>query len=415
MKFSVLSLSALLSTLVYSASAASSPEAPATVYFYSHGRPSTSGTINTNNGNKLPSLSLKETRATLAHLMNLGQLTKDETFVDMHGPIQQVFDQPGMARKDLFETMGGNLVMVVEGVHSPQDLLPSFDPAFTVDSSEGLQDVITELGNTVPSQDRYLFNTHKSSKSGDALVNEHLVAVHHADVDVSVFDLNKRADALFLEESESLSNYFESYKKTHNKHDQDSDFVRITLKGLAALAAEHGVDSVQYKAAQQILKEFLQLILIPEFEQIHKTYTTTFILVAPTTNHLGSELHEDFSSTSPFSHNPLRKRALPSTGNCFATEADCQANTNGCNQHGACVLSTAANCYHCKCEKIDNTQYGGNTCDKIDISIQFHLFFWLGLGLILAVVLAVGLILQMGNQSQGGVPVGPTRAELKRD
>lgn len=109
------------------------------------------------------------------------------------------------------------------------------------------------------------------------------------------------------------------------------------------------------------------------------------------------------------------KRGLPATANCFETEADCQTNTGGCSQHGTCVFSEAAHCYHCKCSRIDNTQYGGKHCEKVDLSVQFHLFFWLVLGLFLAVALAVGLILQMGNQSQGGVPVGPTRAQLKRD
>ncbi|KAG0001068.1 hypothetical protein BGZ80_000093 [Entomortierella chlamydospora] len=409
MKFLALSVSALLSTLVYSSSAA----APANVYFFSHGCPSTSDIASSNGA--APSLNLKETRATLAHLLNLDQrpnLQEEQNYIDMQGPIQLVFNRPGMSRKNLFETMGGNLMMVIEGVDNANDLLPSFEPAFTVDSSEGIQDMVTELGNSVPSKNRYLFNTHKSSKSGDALVNEHLVADHHANVDVTVFDLDKRADALFLEESVSLGNYIDSYEKSHSK--QGQDFVRITIKGLSALAAEHGVDSVQYKTAKQILKEFLQETFIPEFEQIHKTYTATIFLVEPNSHNIGSESFEA-SSSSPKIH-PMKKRALPlSSTSCFATEADCQTNTNGCNTHGACVFSIASNCYHCKCDKINNTQYGGNTCDKIDISVQFHLFFWLGLGLVLTVALAVGLILQMGNDSQGGVPVGPTRAQLKRD
>ncbi|KAG0200806.1 hypothetical protein BGX28_006219 [Mortierella sp. GBA30] len=416
MKFLTLSLSALLSTLVYTTSATS---APATVYFFSHGRPSSSNPINAES-NALPTLNIKETRATLSHLLNLGQVTSDrregeDAFVDMNGPIQEVFKQPGMSRKDLFETMGGNLMMVIEGVNEPKDLMPSFDPVFQVDSSEDVQDLISELASRVPSKDRYLFNTHQSSKSGDALVNEHLVAAHHADIDVTVFDLSKRADSLFLEESVALGNYIDLYEKMHSKHGKESGFIRITIKGLAALVAEHGIDSVQYKAAQQILKQFLQVTFIPEFEQIHKTYTTTIFLVAPNTLQGSQLFSESSSSANPLLAAGLKKRALPLTGNCFATEADCVTNTNGCSQHGTCILSTAANCYHCKCSKVGNTQYGGNVCDKIDISIQFHLFFWLGLGLVLTVALAVGLILQMGNQSQGGVPVGPTRAQLKRD
>ncbi|KAF9921927.1 hypothetical protein FBU30_008004 [Linnemannia zychae] len=413
MKLLVVSLSALLSTIAYTASAAI---APATVYYFSHGRPSTvniasHGELNTYDN--LPSLNIKETRATLAHLLNLDQSPRkagDDSFIDMQGPIQEVFKQPGMSRKDLFATIGGNLMMVIEGVKDPQALMPSYDASFTVSSSEEIQDVVSDLADRVPAQNRYLFNTHASSKSGDALVNEHLVAEHHANVDMSVFDLTKRADALFLEESVSLGNYIDTYVKKHTVHGQEADFIRITLKGLSALAAEHGVDSVQYKAGQQILKEFLQTTFIPEFEQIHKTYTTTIFLIAPSTR----QESEHFSTFEKRAMPDVFKRGLPQ-GHCFATEADCQTNTNGCSQQGSCVLSEAAKCYHCKCAKINNTQYGGKICDKVDVSVQFHLFFWLGLGLFLAVAVAVGLIVQMGNQSQGGVPIGPTRAQLKRD
>ncbi|KAI1317417.1 hypothetical protein EDD11_008481 [Mortierella claussenii] len=407
MKLLALSLTALLSTIA---------AAPATVYFFSHGRPSSSNIVSSNHNSisNVPSLDLKETRATLAHLLNLRPLSKSQeeegSHVDLHGPIQQVFNQPGMSRKNLFERMGGNLMMVIEGVNDAQKILPAFDPAFTIESSEGIQDIVTELGNAVPEEDRYVFNTHKSSKSGDALVNEHLVAEHHASVDVSVFDIGKKADALFLEESVSLGNYIDSYEKKHSVHGDESDFIRISIKGLAALAAEHGVNSIQYKTAQQILKEFLKDTFIPEFEQIHKTYTTTIILVEPTTRRVGAELFTEAPASAL-----KQKRALPLTGHCFATEQDCQTNTNGCSAHGSCVFSIAANCYHCKCNRINNTQYAGNVCDKIDVSIQFHLFLWLGIALVLMVALAVGLILQMGNRSQGGVPVGPTRAQLKRD
>lgn len=123
MKFLAVSLSALLSTLVYTTSAAA-VATPATVYFFSHSRPSTVNCAShgdLNAGDNLPSLNIKETRATLAHLLNLGQPTRhagDQSFVDMQGPIQQVFKQPGMSRKDLFATIGANLMMVIEGVNS---------------------------------------------------------------------------------------------------------------------------------------------------------------------------------------------------------------------------------------------------------------------------------------------------------
>ncbi|KAF9438386.1 hypothetical protein BGZ76_008297 [Entomortierella beljakovae] len=411
MKFLAVSLSALLTTLVYSSSAAT---APVSTYFFSHGHPSNSDIIS--NYAETPSLSLEETHAALGHLLNLGQSSHNNQNgnVDLNGPIQLVFNKHGKSRKDLFQSIGGNLMMVIEGVQDAKDLLPSFEPAFTVDSTEGIQDMITEFGNTVPSQNRYLFNTHKSSLSGDALVNEHLVAEHHANVDVTVFDLGKKADALFLEESVSLGNYIDKYVKSHSNNGQD--FIRITIKGLNAIAAEHGLDSVQYNTAQQILKDFLQSTFIPEFEQIHKTYTATIFLVEPNSFNMGSEIFKR-SDPSAFDAQTLNKRALPVilSASCFTTEADCLNVTNSCSSHGTCILSTAANCFHCKCSKVNTTQYGGNSCDKIDISIQFHLFFWLGLALISMVALSIGMIVSMGSTTQGGVPVGPTRQQLKRE
>ncbi|KAF9406355.1 hypothetical protein BGZ94_003143, partial [Podila epigama] len=114
MKFQLFTLSAALLSSI----AAAATAAPSTVYFFSHGHPSTSS-IADNSGTETPMLNIQETRATLTHLLNLGHWTHGNSGapdVDMNGPIQKVFNQPGMSRKNLFETMGGNLVMVVEGV-----------------------------------------------------------------------------------------------------------------------------------------------------------------------------------------------------------------------------------------------------------------------------------------------------------
>lgn len=113
MKLQLLSLSALLSSVV---------AAPSTVYFFSHGRPSTT-VISSNQ--ETPQLNIQETRATLSHLLNLGHWSNNEAPIDMNGPIQQVFSQPDMSRKDLFETMSGNLVMVVEGVKEAEGTTPN--------------------------------------------------------------------------------------------------------------------------------------------------------------------------------------------------------------------------------------------------------------------------------------------------
>lgn len=37
--------------------------------------------------------------------------------------------------------------------------MPSYDASFTVESSEDIQDIVSDLADRVPTQDRYLFNT----------------------------------------------------------------------------------------------------------------------------------------------------------------------------------------------------------------------------------------------------------------
>jgi hypothetical protein len=52
--------------------------------------------------------------------------------------------------------------------------MPEFEPVFTVDAtSEGVQDIVSDLASNVPIEDRYLFDTvrtfaiYRSEKGGD--------------------------------------------------------------------------------------------------------------------------------------------------------------------------------------------------------------------------------------------------------
>jgi hypothetical protein len=124
MKFS-LSLSALVSTLAFTAVATTAAAHPSTVYFFSNGRTSADNVVPKNSVYNVPSLNLRETRDTLSHLLNLGQPVpsssssqQEDTLMNPMGPVQQVFAKSGVGRKDLFEVLGGNLMMVIEGVQN---------------------------------------------------------------------------------------------------------------------------------------------------------------------------------------------------------------------------------------------------------------------------------------------------------
>jgi len=122
-----LSLSALVSTLAFTASTVAAATAESsTVYFFSHGRSSADNIVPKDSARNVPALNLRETRATLSHLLNLGQpvahdrhdQSQEDVFLDPISPVQQVFAKPGVGRKDLFESLGGNLMMVIEGVQN---------------------------------------------------------------------------------------------------------------------------------------------------------------------------------------------------------------------------------------------------------------------------------------------------------
>src|SRR5690606_12481400 len=81
-------------------------------------------------------------------------------------------------------------------------------------------------------------------------------------------------------------------------------------------------------------------------------------------------------------------------------QTDCTTFFNDCNGHGTCLPDTNG-CHSCKCTKdAKGVWWGGESCQYIDYSVDFHLFFWLVLTLILGVVLATSAIVRMGYNSE---------------
>ena len=74
-------------------------------------------------------------------------------------------------------------------------------------------------------------------------------------------------------------------------------------------------------------------------------------------------------------------------GICHDSESTCIRATNNCSSHGSCVESMTSNgCWTCLCVPSvrqvgdgtgrQTTYWAGEQCQKQDISVQFHLFFW---------------------------------------
>lgn len=104
----------------------------------------------------------------------------------------------------------------------------------------------------------------------------------------------------------------------------------------------------------------------------------------------------------------------------FQSKDSCENTTNSCMGHGKCVKAHG-NQYHCKCSSTiartndDGTtksvQWGGNACQKKDISSEFILFAGFGIFFLTVIAGAIGMLYSMGSESLpsviGAGVVGP--------
>lgn len=121
----------------------------------------------------------------------------------------------------------------------------------------------------------------------------------------------------------------------------------------------------------------------------------------------------DFTiSASNTSSNHTLPRVIPQY---FQSKSACENTTNSCMGHGKCV-KTHANLYKCQCGKTtvraDKTvQWGGNACQKKDVSDVFILFAGFGIVFTALIAGAVGMMFNMGSQELpsviGAGVVGP--------
>lgn len=120
-------------------------------------------------------------------------------------------------------------------------------------------------------------------------------------------------------------------------------------------------------------------------------------------------------------HSSKSNFTLPKTiPQYFQSKDSCDNTTNSCMGHGSCVKAHS-NLFHCKCNSTvvrkneDGTtksvQWGGNACQKKDVSTEFILFALFGIFFTTVVVGSIGLLYTMGAQDLpsviGAGVVGP--------
>lgn len=110
------------------------------------------------------------------------------------------------------------------------------------------------------------------------------------------------------------------------------------------------------------------------------------------------------SSSSPSS----KSASVPSFSSQFSTQTQCEQATRNCSGHGSCAELNNGQ-FHCVCKPTFDkstqrtTQWGGNACQKIDVSAPFHLLFWSTLGIIVMTVYGVRMLMTVGNEPLPGI------------
>lgn len=118
---------------------------------------------------------------------------------------------------------------------------------------------------------------------------------------------------------------------------------------------------------------------------------------------------------SAAAHKPLKKRI---TGP-FASVAACEKATKNCSGRGSCVrvgfnFNGTANVpvYGCACKAVTVTNkhgknstihYGGDLCQKKDVSVETSMFLWTGVTLVLALVAGVKLLYSIDKEPLPGI------------
>lgn len=201
-----------------------------------------------------------------------------------------------------------------------------------------------------------------------------------------------------------------------------------SLPALMAVAATvPTADTVSGRGIASFHRTLLHLAATENIESTLLVLPAVSKLKKPAKNELKKRLETPLDlptvSSQPtlFKSNSSSNFTLPRTiPQYFQSKDSCDNTTNSCMGHGSCVKAHG-NLFHCKCNSTivrkndDGTtksvKWGGNACQKKDISTEFILFALFGIFFTTVVVGSIGLLYTMGSQDLpsviGAGVVGP--------
>lgn len=203
--------------------------------------------------------------------------------------------------------------------------------------------------------------------------------------------------------------------------------IPVILSLHSFLPTNPSVTATQIDSLVRILKHFSAtenvestVLLLPAEKKLKKPKTPTqHKKHAARSAQQSQEERLDLPSTTPSSFDAI----VPATaGNsssntthplpknipaCFTSQSSCENTTNTCSGHGSCYKAHNS-CWKCRCgttvvrknpEGSDKTvQWGGNACQKKDVSVPFVLFASFGVVMTALVSGAIGMLWSMGSQ-----------------
>lgn len=174
------------------------------------------------------------------------------------------------------------------------------------------------------------------------------------------------------------------------------------------------------------------LLVLPDSTRSSKINSWSTLAGNPTNNRRrdsGERVITDSTVVWPAPSTPTRsakvniqKKAIPA---CFLSLDACKEATNDCSGHGTCVnkfgtgnatSSDARACFACKCMATvvrrgdepgtsgkKTVHWGGNMCQKKDVSVPFWLITGFTITIVGAVTFAIGLLFSVGQEQLPGV------------
>ena len=159
-----------------------------------------------------------------------------------------------------------------------------------------------------------------------------------------------------------------------------------------------GLNTEQYIKGVQAIQKSLEHVL-----DNSKAFRIAVIAVP-----INACQHVDGLQSGNVKRSVVSRSAGTASTSGFGTFDVCMNSTNSCSGHGSCKEVTTDK-YACVCENSYNatrkktTRWAGNACQKKDVSVEFEMFLWTGLGITAVIAFGINLMFSIGNDPLPGV------------